>query len=294
MPMAAKTRPLTRRDLVGYALGDLGGGMTFAVMGSFLTPYYLEVAGLSMTAVSLLYFVLRIWDALIGVMLDRSFVRRGGAGGKFRPWMRLAAPLLFLSGVLVFTMPHRISGMGRAAAAFITYLLYVTSYNLFNIPYGSLLSAMGSGETERARLSSARGFGAMIGNLVPLALFPLMFSNPAIRPELAYGGGILACAGLGLAACLLSCRWTREPGTPAIPQKNETNWRDLAAAFVKNRPFTAVSLTGLFYCVNQYMVSTLSIYMFRDVFGALPLFSVMTMLNMGCNALVLAAAPRVV
>ena len=60
------------------------------------------------------------------------------------------------------------------AAAFITYLLYEASYTMFNIPYGSLLSAMADNDAQRAKLSSARGFGSIIGTLIPMVLFPVI------------------------------------------------------------------------------------------------------------------------
>lgn len=250
-----------------------------------------------MAAVSLLYLVLRTWDAvsnpLIGALLDRTAARSRARGGKFLFWMRLAAPLLFASGTAMFLLPHRLPAAARAAAAFAVYLVYQTSYNLFSVPYGSLLSAMADDEAGRTSLSSARGFGAMIGNLIPLLFFPLLLSDPALQPGQAYGIGILACAALGLAACLLCCRWTWERGAPSSAQDGG-GWREFAGALRQNRPLAAVSLMGLLYCINQYMVSTLSIYMFRDVFGALPMFSLMTLINMAGNALALAAAPRVV
>lgn len=289
---------LTRKDMLGYALGDFGGCMTFAIMGSFLTPYYNEVAGLSMAAVSGILLVLRVWDGLsspmMGVLMDKAFACSGGRGGKFRPWMRRAAPLLLLSSILMYTLPGYVSGPGKAAAAFFTYLLYETSYTMYSIPYGSLLSAMAGTDAERASLSSARGFGATIGNLIPLALFPLILSKAAASLQLAYGIGVLLCAGLGFVACLLSSCWTRERLVAAEPENSDVSWTDIFVSLRVNRPFAAVCLMGLLFCVNQYMVSTLSIYMFRDVLGALPMMSVMTVLTMGGSAVTLSLAPKIV
>ena len=35
---------LSKKHLLGYALGDFGGCMTFNIMGSFLTRYYVNVS----------------------------------------------------------------------------------------------------------------------------------------------------------------------------------------------------------------------------------------------------------
>jgi len=88
------------KNYLGYALGDLGGCMTFAILGSFLTPYYLEVAGMSPGDVALMFMLIKIWDAindpLMGVILDKAFARSRNRHGKFRPWMMRAAPLLLV------------------------------------------------------------------------------------------------------------------------------------------------------------------------------------------------------
>lgn len=36
---------LTKINYLGYGLGDFGECMTFAIMGSFLTPYYTDEIG---------------------------------------------------------------------------------------------------------------------------------------------------------------------------------------------------------------------------------------------------------
>ena len=74
----------------------------------------------------------------------------------------------------MFTAPSLANGMAKAVVTFVVYLLYEASYTMFNIPYGSLLSAMSNTDGERASLSSARGFGSLIGNVVPLMIFPLI------------------------------------------------------------------------------------------------------------------------
>ena len=150
---------LTRKNLIGYAMGDLGGCMTFAVMGSFLTPYYTEVAGLTTGAVASMYLILKIWDAvndpMMGALMDKVFARTHSSKGKFRPWMVRATPLLLITAILMYTAPTYVNGAAKVLVALVTYLLYEASYTMFNIPYGSLLSAMAGNDAERANLSSA-------------------------------------------------------------------------------------------------------------------------------------------
>lgn len=87
---------LSKLQLIGYGLGDLGGCMTFAIMGSFLTPYYTDVAHIDPMQIAGMYMVLKIWDAindpLMGALMDKLFARSHNPKGKFRPWMFRATP----------------------------------------------------------------------------------------------------------------------------------------------------------------------------------------------------------
>lgn len=295
---AAQT-PLMKKNLVGYAMGDLGGCMTFAILGSFLTPYYTDVAGLSTATIAGMFLVLKIWDAvndpMMGALMDKIFAKTHSAKGKFRPWMLRATPLLFITSILMYTAPTYTSGMAKAVAAFVTYLLYEASYTMFNIPYGSLLSAMANNDDERARCSSARGFGSMIGNLIPMLIFPIIISSFSKNLQLGYTLGVSVCAAIGLVACLLSCRWTCERNLAAVAtDADDIKFSDILVVFKKNRAFVALCLQGLFTCISQYVASTLGIYMYRDVLGALPMMSLMTFAGMGLSFVFLAAVPAVV
>lgn len=295
-----KPRPLEPQHLLGYAMGDLGGCMTFAVLGSFLTPYYTEVAGLSPGAVAAMYLLLKIWDAindpLMGTWMDRAFIRTSRQYGKFRPWMRRATPLLAISAVLMWTTPTIVTGSARLLLAYITYLLYEASYTMFNIPYGSLLSSMAHNDKDRSSLSSARGFGSMVGNIFPVMIFPYVIQMFHENPRLGYSIGILICATIGFICCLVSCKWTEELHHNERVQYNRTETSikitDILVVFRKNRPFCALCLQGLFFCIGQFINSTLSVYMYRDILGDMTYLSMSMIISMPLSFFFLARAPK--
>jgi len=293
-------RLLGPQHLLGYAMGDLGGCMTFALLGSFLTPYYTEIAGLSSGSVAAMYLLLKIWDAindpLMGTWMDRVFARAKNSRDKFRPWMRRATPLLAISAILMWTAPSLIDGAGKLLLAYVTYLLYEASYTMFNIPYGSLLSAMAHNDKDRASLSSARGFGSMVGNIFPTLIFPYVIKMTHDDPKLGYSIGILICAVLGFLCCMVSCRWTEELNleTPIPHDRTETGIKitDIWTVLRKNRAFTALCLQGLFFCIGQYINSTLSVYMYRDILGDMTYLSMAMIIGMPLNFVILARAPK--
>ena len=68
---------LTKKHLIGYTFGDLGECMTFSIMGSFLTRYYVNVAMIDMGVLAVLTLVWKIWDTIsnpiVGMFMDKMF-----------------------------------------------------------------------------------------------------------------------------------------------------------------------------------------------------------------------------
>ena len=170
---------LKPRHLLGYALGDFGCCVTFFTMTNFLTRYYITVPMIDTAILAVMTLLWKIWDALsspvFGMWMDKRFASHKNTKGKFRPWMLRSAPLMAITAILVFTAPNYVTGASRLIVIFTSYLIYQFFYTMFNIPYGSLLSAMAENDEERASLSSFRGIGSILGSIVPLVLFPLIY-----------------------------------------------------------------------------------------------------------------------
>ena len=304
----AEKMTLTTKNIIGYAMGDLGGCMTFAILGSFLTSYYTDVAGIDASTVAAMYIVLKIWDAindpLLGTIMDKLFATtKHPEKGKFRPWMWRSSILLFFTSIAMYTAPTYTEGIAKVVVAFVTYLLYEASYTMFNVPYGSLLSAMAHNDVERSTCSSARGMGSAIGNIIPSVLFPLILDYFGDTSQTGYTIGLTVCAAIGLVCCLLSCWWTCERLNPEEAQKTEEERKadadqvkmsDIIVVFKKNRAFDALCLMGLFFCISQYMVSTLGVYLYRDVYDALTMMSVMSVVSLVISFIEIPLLPIIV
>ena len=290
---------LTKKHLLGYTLGDFGECMTFSIMGSFLTRYYVNVAMIDMGVLAVLTLIWKVWDAIsnpiVGMFMDKMFAKKRYKDGKFRPWMLRATPLVAITGILVFTAPTWVDGMSKLVVVFTTYLLYELAYNLFNIPYGSLLAAMAKNDEERAQLSSARGIGGMLGNLIPMSLFPILVSAFEKTPQLGYGMGVTVCALIGFVCCFLSYRFTEERATQEKKTEPEdAKITDIFEVFAKNRAFLALAIHGVCQGLMMAISQTMGTYMFSDVLGNLALMSVSTICVMPLSILVLLLSPKLV
>ena len=289
-----KENGLTKKHLIGYALGDMGGCMTFSIVGSFMTRYYINVTLLDTAILAMMTLVWKIWDAaanpVVGMLMDREYAQSRNPQGKFRPWMFRAAPLLAISAILMVTAPTWVDGAGKLVVVFVTYLLYETVYTMFNLPYAGLLSAMAENDEERSVLSSVRGVGAMLGNLIPTTMFPVIIATFEENPQLGYAGGVTVCALLGLVACLLSCRFTQER---CAVESNSGGLKltDIVTTFQKNKAFQALCIHAVCQCVLMGISMSMGTYIYSDILGSIAYMSLGMMLSMPVNILVLVIAP---
>ena len=142
---------------------------------------------------------------------------------------------------------------------------------MFNIPMGSLLSAMANNDAERASLSSARGIGSAVGNMIPAMLMPVLIDSFGKTNPTGYAIGAIACAGVGLVMCLMHYKMTEERNIveTTAEQADNIKMTDILNVFKVNRPFQALCIHGLFICLMQYTGNTLSNYMYSEVLGDL-------------------------
>lgn len=291
-------KKLTFKHKLGYAMGDLGGCMTFAIVGSFLLPYYTEVVGISAAAVATLFLLARIWDAIndpmMGALLDKRYSKTKDSRGKFRPYLLTGAPLVALTAVLAFFVPGGLSQGGKLIWVYVTYIAYGMTYTFVNIPYGSLLSGMASTAEEKASLSSARGFGAMIGNVLPLVVFPIIIASSTENPQTGYFIGIIGAALVGMAFHLLAYKNTEERISHDTSSSNPVRLTDIIEVVKRNRAFLGISIAGSAAMLSQTLVMTLSVYYFRDNLNALSLMGLSMMVTLPLTLVVLASMPKIV
>ena len=294
---AAPKNSLTWKHKVGYAMGDLGGCMTFALMGAYVTRYYVNVLKVDTVILATLLLIWNIWDAvndpLMGALMDKMFAKHHNAKGKFRPWLLRATPLLAITAIVFWTVPTFFQGTAMLVVLFFCKILYEGCYTMFNIPMGSMLSAMADTDEERAALSSARGFGSLIGNILPMVFFPVLLSKYGDTNAIGYGIGAAVCAAIGFVFCFLHYYWTEERHVSDAPSEASDNIKvtDILNVFKVNRPFVALCIHGICICTMQYVGSTLGTYMYSDVLGNIGLMAMASVLAMPVGLITLVICP---
>ena len=273
--MAKKTKTpggLTKKHWFGYMFGDWGGCMTFALMASIFSMYCTNVLGINATVMGILTIIWTIWDAvndpMMGALMDKAFAKNHNKRGKFRPWILRATPLLAISAIAMWTVPTFLDGIPLLVALFSFKILYEASYTMFNIPMGSLLSAMSKNDAERASLSSARGVGSMFGNMIPGMIGPVVIGMFGDTKSTGYMITGVACAIFGFVVCMLHYALTEERVIVNEEAKaDDIKFTDILQVVKKNRAFVALCIHGICICTMQYLAENISMYMYSAVYN---------------------------
>ena len=263
---------LSTKHWIGYMFGDWGGCMTFALMASIFSIYCTNVLGIDTKLMFVLTVIWTIWDAvndpMMGALMDKAFAKHQNKRGKFRPWLLRSTPLLAITAIAMWTVPTFLEGIPMLVALFSFKILYEASYTMFNIPMGSLLSAMSTNDAERASLSSARGVGSMFGNMIPGLAGPVIIGIFGENTSTGYMITGVICALIGFVTCLLHYALTEERVIVGEETKaDEIKIADIFEVVKKNRAFVALCIHGVCICTMQYLTENISMYMYSAVYN---------------------------
>ncbi|MBP3891616.1 MAG: MFS transporter [Solobacterium sp.] len=296
--MEKKKGGLTLKHKIGYGLGDAGGVMTFALMSSTFSMYCTDALGIKPGTIAILLLIWNIWDfindPLMGAYIDKSYAHSTNSKGKFRPWILRATPLLLVTFIALWSVPSLFEGLARLCLLFGLKILYEGAYTMFNIPMGSLLSAMADTDEERASLSSARGIGSAGATLIALFIMPLFLKRFGESNAIGYAIGASVCALIGFAMCMAHYYMTEERHkTNHSTNEDDIKLRDILEVIKVNRPFVALCVHGLFICMMQYVGNTLNNYMYADVLGDISIAGYGTLFSAPAMILIFITGPMI-
>jgi glycoside/pentoside/hexuronide:cation symporter, GPH family len=171
--MATDTERLSLTEKLGYSLGDLGTNLVFQMQIMFLPYFYPNVFGISALAMGWMFFITRLWHAVVdpsmGALTDRTHTR----WGRFRPWVLWSAIPFGVIFVLTYTTPN-LGGNGKLVWAYATYTLLMLAYTTNNIPYSAMTGVLTGDSGERTSLGSWRFVAAMVATFVVQTFTPLL------------------------------------------------------------------------------------------------------------------------
>lgn len=266
---------LSRKERIGYGLGDMGFNFYWAIIGSYLVFFYTDIFGISAAAAATMVTVTKVIDAFtdpaVGALADRTQTR----WGKFRPYLLFGAIPMMAAGILTMTTPD-IGETGKLIWAYATYALMMLTYTFLNIPYSSLSGVLSADGRERNKINSTRFFFAYFSSIIV----------GAATPDIAayFGGGDINSARgwqitMAIYAVIASCLFlvtfftTTERVEPPKDQIPQNPLKDLRTLFLC-RPWLVLFLLALVFMVTMTLRGSSAPYYFKyylarmDLLGA--------------------------
>lgn len=276
-------------DQIGYAMGDMGGLLTFSLIGAFQNKFYTDVLGISPAKIVILILVARIWDAINdpiwGAFIDS---RKPTKQGRFRPYIFWFSIPLAVTAILMFTVIPGLSEAKYLLFAYITYIAYGMMYTAVNIPYGSLASVITDDEKERSSLSMWRSIGAGLGGLpgtiiLPMIVYTTTVADDGTKIQTLNGNMLTVCVAIlsviSIAVYFAHYKLTKERIAPPKKEKGDYNAFVTIADLLKNRPFVMLSLASMLLIAFQFYYQSTYTYLFADFYHNAGLYSLVTILT---------------
>ena len=169
---------------LGYLLGPAGALLLNAVLATYLNVYYTDVLKLTHVwgGAFLVIFpiVSKIIDAITNVVMGYVIDRTHTPAGKARPWLLLSAPLLAITGILLFTVPSG-SETVQVVWVMVSYnLFYSFAYTIFNMSHNLMVPLSTRDTTQRGGLSVFNQIatimmsGILVALVFPMVIMPMI------------------------------------------------------------------------------------------------------------------------
>ncbi len=264
-----------KEQWLGYLLGPAGALLLNAVLGTYLNVFYTDVLNLTTLwgGAFLVVFpiVSKIIDAItniiMGYIIDRTKTRQG----KARPWLLVSAPMLCVTGVLLFTVPQA-STTVQAIWVMVSYnLFYSFAFTIYNMSHNLMVPLSTRDVQHRGKLSVFNQITTiMMGGILVALVFPALIM-PSIGVDKSRWIFVMSIISiLALPLTLLEYFFTKERVTEetadetveAIPYKQQ-----LHAVFT-NRYMLLIFAYFLIYTVGSSIKNLGLVYFCNYVLGS--------------------------
>lgn len=164
---------------LGYLIGPAGALLLNAVLGTYLNVYYTDVLKLTHVwqGAFLVVFPIfsKIIDAITNVVMGQVIDRTRTKQGKARPWLLLSAPLLAITGILLFTVPNSGETV-QVIWVMVSYnLFYSFAYTIFNMSHNLMVPLSTRDSKARGSLSVFNQIATiMMSGILVALVFPML------------------------------------------------------------------------------------------------------------------------
>ena len=164
---------------LGYMIGPCGSLLFSAVMGTYLNVYYTDVLNLGTVwgGMFLVIFpiISKIIDAITNVIMGYIIDRTHTKQGKARPWLLLSAPLLTVTGILLFVVPSGNMTLQIIWVILSYNLYYSVALTIYNMSHNLLVPLSTRNTAQRSVLAVFNNIATiMMSGILVALVFPML------------------------------------------------------------------------------------------------------------------------
>ncbi|MGN0539616.1 MAG: MFS transporter [Candidatus Fimenecus sp.] len=259
---------------LGYLLGPAGALLLNAILASFLNVYYTDV--LKLTSVwggaflAVFPIVSKIVDAITNIVMGQIIDRTKTAQGKARPYLLLAAVLLPITGILLFTVPEASQNV-QVIWVMISYnLFYSFAFTIYNMSHNLMVPLSTRNVQQRGSLSvfnnisSVAATGIIVALLFPMLIMPRIGVNKDAWIVVMSVVSILA-----LPLTIVEYYFTRERITEENSDENaeKVPLKTQLLSVIKDKYWVVIFLYLIVYHIGSNLKNVSLIYFCNYVLG---------------------------
>ena len=260
---------------LGYLLGPSGALLLNAVLATYLNVYYTDVLKLTTiwggAFLTIFPIISKVIDAITNVIMGYIIDHTKTAQGKARPWLLLSAPLLLISGILLFVVPQGNETVQVIWVMLSYNLFYSFAYTIYNMSHNLMVPLSTRNTEQRGSLSVFNQISTiMMSGIIVALIFPML-----IMPQLGVDKSkwivtmsILSC--LALPPTLMEYYFTKERVTMEDINKKEEEkipYKNLLKAIFTDKYMVLILLYFLIYTVGTQFKNLGLVYFCNYVLG---------------------------
>lgn len=258
-----QTERLKVREKIAYGVGDLGNNVAYGALGFYFVFFLTDVAGLSPFWAGNIFMIVRMWNAVLDMVVGGVSDHTKTRHGRRRPYLLYGALPLGVAFALLWQV-FFVGEVSMIVFYIFAGVLFSTMYSLVAIPYNALLPELSQDYNERTSISGFKMAFSFVGSLlsamgVTLIVDTIYPGKVMYRQSYPVMGWLL---GAVVAVCILLCfAGTKERVQPTL-QKPEPMLKSLRS-LLRLKEYRLVLGVFIFNMVGFDIIMALYIYFMK-------------------------------
>lgn len=259
---------------LGYLVGPAGALLLNAVLASYLNVYYTDVlkltsvwGGLFLTIFPVLSKIVdAVTNILMGYFIDRTRTKQG----KARPWLLVSAPMLTITGILLFTVPQASETVQVIWVMLSFNLFYSFAFTIYNMSHSLMVPLSTRDLKQRGGLSVFNNIAAVMVTGILVALIFPMLVLPAIGVNKSSWILLMSViAIIALPLTLLEYYFTKERVTEETTGESEqkVSYKEQLKAIFTDKFWLVIIIYFFIYTMGSNLKNISLIYYCNYVLG---------------------------